>query len=119
MKRSERILEAFEIVDERDKGLCVVCRMPSLAWKQKNDRAHVFPRNNPIGKADDPDGIMTLCRRHHNEYDQNKTHLARIKWLKKNLLDDFSHYAIAKVRLYTATRIVTRSINKIVDNEIN
>ncbi len=117
-KRTKRIQTAFDMVDARDMKLCLVCRKPKKPGGMELDHAHIFPRNNIVGKADDPHSIMTLCRNHHAEYDRNKTHLRRIRWLMRNGLTQFAQYAIMQIRIYKATKIVTRNVNKIVDSEI-
>jgi hypothetical protein len=112
MSRSIKIQQAFKIVDARDMGLCVVCRKPG-----RLDHAHIFPRNTKFGSASDPRSIMLMCRKHHMDYDRNKTHLTRIRWLLRNGLESFAKFAIFEIRLYRAKRIVTRNVNIIVDRK--
>lgn len=51
--------QAYELVAERDGGLCVICR------RQADDIAHILPRGRfPELKADERN-LVALCRDHH------------------------------------------------------
>lgn len=76
MRRTKEIDKAIKAAKNRDVS-CLVCRSVYI------DGAHILPRNNPTRGNDptNPEGIMSLCRRHHLEYDQQKTILGRLNWL--------------------------------------
>lgn len=79
MQRSINISNAIVKAKQRD-VVCQVCGAIPI------DGAHFVPRNNPLpgNNPANPDSIVGLCRKHHQEYDKNKTHEDRIKWLDKH-----------------------------------
>lgn len=87
--RTKRIQNAFEVVDKRDGRCCLVCYLPFA------DRAHIFPRNTRYGNPDDPNGIVSLCRNHHTEYDKIKDHQLKYDWLMSHGLKTFADYLIS------------------------
>lgn len=52
------------LVNQRDHGLCVYCQRPGLP------EAHFIPRSK--GGLGIPQNILTLCRTHHDLYDNGR-----------------------------------------------
>lgn len=76
-RRTKEINDAIAAAKKRDGNKCIICK------KEPVDGAHVLPRNNPNPKNDptNPKYIMSLCRFHHRQYDQNPTDRKHL-WLE-------------------------------------
>lgn len=91
-ERTKRIKDAIRKAKHRDRHKCRVCGIgPDQGYAVVG--AHVLPRNVPIPMyhADDPDWIVTLCVKHHDEYDKNHSPKAKARWMKENGIHSISN----------------------------
>lgn len=78
--RTKRINKAILAAKKRDHHTCQACGAGSLTAVEG---AHLLPRNSPQPLFDpaNPEHIITLCRKCHQDYDRNKTKSGRHRWL--------------------------------------
>lgn len=81
--RTKRIDAAIKAAKERDDYKCRICGL-GLEHGYCVDGAHVLPRNVPfpLYHADSPEWIVTMCARHHIQYDANHNPKQKAAWLK-------------------------------------
>lgn len=81
-ERTKRINKAILAAKKRDHYTCKCCGAGVLNQVQV-DGAHLLPRNSPQPLFDpaNPEHIITLCRKCHQDYDRNKTKSGRHRWL--------------------------------------
>lgn len=92
--RTRRINAAIRQAKIRDHHRCRVCGSTPV------DGAHLNCRNNPNPRfeADNPDHIISLCRKHHIEFDEYKTDDLRARWLWAQGMDSLSELFLEDVK---------------------
>lgn len=82
-QRTEQINAAIRAAKERDKHRCRKCNQ-GRANGAILDGAHlVSGRNSAFGDPRDADGIITLCRVCHRQFDANAGVVERLVWLER------------------------------------
>lgn len=100
-QRSLAIEAAIEAAKKRDGRQCRVLNcFRSNANGYEMNGAHLFGgRKGPFGDPTDPDGIITLCLEHHQEFDTHKSNAARIQWLVRNGFKNEARYVASRCGL--------------------